>query len=147
MALWFTADIVAKILIQELEKDIDMLSGGGSVFWAMGRWLAVPVVGKLLPMMIQNPVRGSDLDGLAVEADVRVVYHNGLESVDKMFRMNDHKGAGHFRAGRLRLWIQNRQAAIVSMIDLLKRSGNRSVVIPWAARRRRMERATGCAPG
>jgi hypothetical protein len=33
------------------------------------------------------------------------------------------------------------------MIDLLKRSGNRSVVIPWAARRRRMERATGCAPG
>jgi hypothetical protein len=103
MALCFTADILAKVLIQKLEKNIDMLNGGSSVFWAMGRWLAVPVVGKLLPMMIQNPVRGSDLDGLAVEADVRVVYHNGLESVDKMFRMNDHKGAGHFRAGRLRL--------------------------------------------
>lgn len=80
-----------------------MLSGGGSVFWAMGRWLAMLIVGKLLSMMIENPVRGSDLDGLAVEVDVRVVYHNGFESVDEMFRMNDHKGAGHFRAGRLRL--------------------------------------------
>lgn len=61
------------------------------------------VIDKLLSMMIQNPVRGSDLDGFAVEADVRVVYHNGFESVDQMFRVNDHKGASHFRAGRLRL--------------------------------------------
>jgi hypothetical protein len=80
-----------------------MLSGGGSIFWAMGRWLVMLIVGKLLSMMVENSIRGSDLDGLAVEVDVRVVYHNGFESVDEMLRMNDHKGAGHFRAGRLRV--------------------------------------------
>ncbi|KAI6769679.1 hypothetical protein HG530_004308 [Fusarium avenaceum] len=36
MALCFTTDILAKVLIQKLEKNIDMLSGGGCVFWAVG---------------------------------------------------------------------------------------------------------------
>jgi hypothetical protein len=84
MTLLFTTDLIAEVIVKEFEENVDMLRCSRGVIRIMGQWLVILVTGELLSMMVEDPVRGIDLDRLAVKADVRIVGYYGLKGIDKV---------------------------------------------------------------
>jgi hypothetical protein len=85
-----TTQISAKVCLQELKKNVDVLRSSGSVLRRMSRRLVVAILSEFLTMMVKYTIGGVDARCLAIHVEERIVLDDNLERVDDVFGMNQH---------------------------------------------------------
>lgn len=129
VALLLQTDLLAEVVVEEPEKGVNVTDGGGGILGVVSRRLVVSITGQLLAVVVENAVGRADCDELAVEVDVGVVRHDGLEGVDQMLGVDAHEGPGNVWRRGLEILLILRVVVIITVVDLVECLGDGPVFL------------------